>query len=113
MESGTVISISHSTRGGNQILIQNEDGSISGSAHTVATPGVAVGVRVREGQRVGESDGSGTTSAGTPVRPHLHQTYRLCRKCEKTDLYEQFRKEQQRERRQRDMERQRLGERKS
>ena len=112
-ESGTVISVSHSTRGGNQIVIQNDDGSISGSAHTAPAPGTAAGVRVREGQTIGVSDGSGTTGAGTPVRPHLHQTYRLCRNCPKTDLYEQFRKEQQRERRQLDMERQRLGERKS
>ena len=55
-------------RGGNQILVLNVDGSLSGYAHTA--PLVNVGDLVLEGEVIGQSDGSGTGA------PHLHYTYR-------------------------------------
>ena len=48
--------------------ILNEDGSVSGFAHTKAV--VEPGQQVRQGQVIGHSDGSGN------VTPHLHYTYR-------------------------------------
>lgn len=56
---------------GNFILIQNDDGSMSGYAHTGALPTLRQGQKVRSGERIGESDNSGRTTG-----PHLHYTYR-------------------------------------
>lgn len=75
--AGVVKSTSPSPEGGNQIVIHNDDGSVSGYAHTAAK--VSAGQKVAEGQPIGNSDGSGTGS------PHLHYTYRRCRSCAKED----------------------------
>ena len=70
-ENGTIAAISESEKAGNSILISNDDGSISGHAHTKASEGIKVGDKVSEGSVVGKSDGSGTGNA-----PHQHYTYR-------------------------------------
>ncbi|MCW5579926.1 MAG: M23 family metallopeptidase, partial [Luteimonas sp.] len=70
-QNGEVISINYSFSGGNQIFIRNNDGSISGYAHTSAE-GVIVGSRVYGGQRIGYSDASGWAKG----KAHLHYTYR-------------------------------------
>ena len=69
-DSGTVIEVwfDEEHGGGNSILILEEDGSIYGYAHTGSF--VWVGQRVKEGQVIGYSDGSGKLEA-----PHLHHTY--------------------------------------
>lgn len=71
-ENGIVKKIGSSGRAGNYILISNTDGSMSGHAHTAATPGLKVGDKVKEGSVIGTSDGSGTGNA-----PHQHYTYRI------------------------------------
>jgi murein DD-endopeptidase MepM/ murein hydrolase activator NlpD len=69
---GTVKTIGNEpASSGNFILIQNDDGSMSGYAHTGALPALRQGQKVRSGQRIGESDNSGRTTG-----PHLHYTYR-------------------------------------
>ena len=70
-ENGKVLSIGPTKGGGNTIMIRNEDGSISGHAHTGAAKGLKIGSVVVEGQKIGSSDGSGTGNA-----PHQHYTYR-------------------------------------
>jgi RHS repeat-associated protein len=71
-DNGTVIAVYSNARGGNQILIRNDDGSISGYAHTEAT--VTVGERVREGDPIGITNLSGESTGG-----HVHYTYRAAR----------------------------------
>lgn len=69
---GTVHTIGKDpARSGSFILIQNDDGSMSGYAHTGAVPKLRQGQRVRSGQQIGVSDG---TPKGIPA--HLHYTYR-------------------------------------
>jgi len=80
VDSGIVIKAWHDSRGGNQILILNDDGTVSGYAHT--TPNVKEGQRVTEGQPIGYSDDSGSGA------PHLHYTYRPCPTCPKIDPME-------------------------
>ena len=72
-----VHSVTQSPRGGNQIIINNDDGSVAGYAHS--NPTVREGQVVREGDVIGHSDGSGN------VVPHLHHTYRPCPGCGKED----------------------------
>lgn len=71
-ENGTVEKIGSSSNAGNYILISNDDGSMSGHAHTDAAQGLKVGDKVSEGSTIGVSDGSGTGNA-----PHQHYTYRI------------------------------------
>jgi len=70
-QDGKVSSVTSGGAGGNQIMIQNNDGSLSGYAHTGAVVGVKKGSQVRSGQVIGKSDGSGRITG-----PHLHYTYR-------------------------------------
>jgi len=70
-QDGKVDSTPSGGKGGNAIIVQNSDGSMSGYAHTAPAPGVSSGASVTSGQVIGNSDGSG---AGTA--PHLHYTYR-------------------------------------
>ena len=67
-DGGTVLDVGSNPRGGNQIRILHEDGSVSGYAHTGAV--VEPGQQVRQGEIIGHSDGSST------IHPHLHYTYR-------------------------------------
>ena len=80
-DSGTVLRVWPNDIGGNQILIQNDDGTVSGYAHTASI--VTQGQRVTEGQTIGYSDASGTHRGA-----HLHYTFRQCRTCPKTDPME-------------------------
>lgn len=75
-DSGTVIGIRRANRGDDQIVIRNDDGSISGYAHTGAVSGLSVGQHVNEGDVIGQSNGSGN------VHPHLH---RECPSCPQID----------------------------
>ena len=71
-QDGTVHTIGNEpASSGNFILIQNDDGSMSGYAHTGALPALRQGQRVRSGQKIGVSDKSGNITG-----PHLHYTYR-------------------------------------
>jgi len=81
-DSGTILDVTQHPRGGNQIRILHEDGSVSGYAHTRPRPGLQAGQPVNGGDVIGESDGSGG------VTPHLHYTYRRCRTCPKSDPLE-------------------------
>ena len=76
--SGTVRSVYHNFKGGNQIIIDNDDGSVNGYAHTDAV--VVPGQRVSSGDQVGTSDGSGRVTG-----PHLHLTYRDQASSSKSD----------------------------
>ncbi len=78
-DGGTVRSLSRDPLGGNQIIIDNNDGSVSGYAHTRPAPHITPGQPVNEGEPIGSSDGSGG------VVPHLHLTYRRCRECPRED----------------------------
>ncbi len=78
-DSGTVIAIRHADVGGDQIVIHNDDGSISGYAHTGSISGLSVGQHVNEGDIIGQSNGSGN------VKPHLHYTRRECPSCPQID----------------------------
>jgi RHS repeat-associated protein len=80
-DNGTIIKVWNNPRGGNQILVLNDDGTISGYAHTA--PIVSEGQRVNEGQPIGYSDNSGKTTG-----PHLHFTFRPCPTCGKIDPME-------------------------
>ncbi|MEK6589198.1 MAG: RHS repeat-associated core domain-containing protein [Nitrospinota bacterium] len=68
-DRGNVISITPSPNGANQIIIRNDDGSISGYAHT--NPSVQVGQHINEGNVIGNTDLSGRSTGG-----HVHYTYR-------------------------------------
>jgi RHS repeat-associated protein len=68
-EGGTVISTATGPNGEDQIIIRNDDGSISGYAHT--DPSVTVGQHVYEGEPIGVTDLSGLSTGG-----HVHYTYR-------------------------------------
>ena len=69
-QDGAVTNVYTDSRGGDQIIIQNNDGSISGYAHTGPLPTLTEGTNVSSGQQIGISNGSGG------VVPHLHYTYR-------------------------------------
>lgn len=75
--AGVVNRTYYAAKGGNQIVIHNDDGSVSGYAHTAAN--VGAGQKIAEGQLIGHSDSSGT------AQPHLHYTYRRCQSCNKED----------------------------
>lgn len=68
-DSGTVISTTPSPNGANQVIIRNDDGSVSGYAHV--NPSVQVGDHVNEGDSIGTTDRSGRSTGG-----HVHYTYR-------------------------------------
>jgi RHS repeat-associated protein len=68
-DSGVVISTTPSPSGANQILVQNNDGSVSGYAHV--HPSVQVGQAVKEGDPIGRTDLSGRSTGG-----HVHYTWR-------------------------------------
>lgn len=70
-QNGQVVKIFAGGSGGNQILVHNHDGSLSGYAHTRARGDLREGSTVRRGEPIGTSDGSGRITA-----PHLHYTYR-------------------------------------
>lgn len=70
-QNGQVRAVYSNGTGGNQILVDNHDGSLSGYAHVAAEPGLDAGRTVVRGQVIGTSDGSGRLTA-----PHLHYTYR-------------------------------------
>lgn len=70
-QNGQVRGIFSGGAGGNQILVDNHDGSLSGYAHVAADGGIREGGAVMRGQVIGTSDGSGRVTA-----PHLHYTYR-------------------------------------
>lgn len=70
-QNGQVRAIYSNGAGGNQILVDNHDGSLSGYAHVAADPGLGEGHAVARGEVIGRSDGSGRLTA-----PHLHYTYR-------------------------------------
>jgi len=72
-----VIGVWRDPRGGNSIKVLNDDGSVSGYAHT--SPYVKVGQWVEEGEPIGSSDASGNVNA------HLHYTFRSCATCKPTD----------------------------
>ena len=76
---GTVRSVFAGGRGGDSILIDNADGSVSGFAHTGALNGLRSGQTVRPGQQIGVSNGSGTGA------PHLHLTHRVTATSPKSD----------------------------
>jgi len=71
VQDGHVLRVLVSPRGGNQLFIQNDTGSIPGYAHVAPEPWVQAGARVLAGDLVATSDGSGIGTA-----PHLHYTYR-------------------------------------
>jgi RHS repeat-associated protein len=77
-DAGVIAEIRVSPRGGNEIIIHNDDGSISGYAHTAAT--IKEGDRVAEGEIIGYSDGS-----PEGVESHLHYSYRPYHGAEKID----------------------------
>ena len=71
-EDGEVFSIGYNARAGNHFFISNHDGSMSSYSHTSPLAGLTVGQKVKAGQQIGTSDGTGNIT-----RPHLHYTYRL------------------------------------
>jgi murein DD-endopeptidase MepM/ murein hydrolase activator NlpD len=75
-DAGVVRVVYYDEKGGNQIIVYNNDGSISGYAHT-APSNIHNGSQVTEGQIIGYSDASGG------VDPHLHYTYRPTQGAEK------------------------------
>jgi murein DD-endopeptidase MepM/ murein hydrolase activator NlpD len=70
-EDGVIHGIGSNSRAGNHIFVRNNDGSMSSYSHTAPLVGLAVGQRVRAGDPIGSSDGSGNISG-----PHLHYVYR-------------------------------------
>ena len=77
-DSGTVISTAPSSNGTNQVIILNNDGSVSGYAHVSST--LAKGQRVSEGEIVGTTDVSGLSTG-----PHIHYTYKPNRNSSRID----------------------------
>ena len=71
-EDGEIFSIGFNSRAGNHIFISNHDGTMSSYSHTSPLAGLAVGQKVKAGQQIGTSDGTGNIT-----KPHLHYTYRL------------------------------------
>lgn len=69
-QAGVVIEAGPRAKGGGTIMVQYDDGSLGGFAHTGAMPGLKVGDRVGACTVIGVSDGSGTNN------PHLHYTFR-------------------------------------
>jgi RHS repeat-associated protein len=67
---GFVLKMTSNNGGGNEIYIQNSDGSMSGYSHT-SPVGLMVGQSVAAGEQIGVSDGSGVGTG-----PHLHYSYR-------------------------------------
>jgi RHS repeat-associated protein len=82
-ENGVVIAVYYDANGGNQIRVRNDDGSISGYAHTSSN--VKKGESVCEGDIIGYSDASGAAKKGGA---HLHYTYRLSINSPKIDPWE-------------------------
>ncbi len=79
-KNGTILAISNSPRGGNEVFILLDDGSIVSYAHTgILDDGqgrkLMVGDEVYAGQLIGWSDGSGVKGDGTPNDPHTHISY--------------------------------------
>jgi len=70
-QDGKVSKILSGSKGGNAILVSNDDGSMNGFAHTKVDSGLKIGDTVKEGSVIGTSDGSGTGNAA-----HLHLTFR-------------------------------------
>lgn len=70
-QNGQVRALRSHGAGGNQILVDNHDGSLSGYAHVAPDAALREGATVTRGQVIGRSDGSGRVTA-----PHLHYTYR-------------------------------------
>ena len=68
-DPGTVISTRTSPSGGTQVIIQNNNGSISGYAHV--DPSVQVGQQVNQGDPIGATNLTGLSTGG-----HVHYTYR-------------------------------------
>ena len=68
-QNGVVSFAGAKDRGGNSIVIKNDDGSKSGYAHTGPDKDIKAGTQVENGQKIGVSDSSGTGS------PHTHYTY--------------------------------------
>jgi murein DD-endopeptidase MepM/ murein hydrolase activator NlpD len=79
-KNGTILAISQSPRGGNEVFILLDDGSIVSFAHTRALDDgqgrkLDVGDEVYAGQLIGWSDGSGVDGSGKPVTAHTHISY--------------------------------------
>jgi len=70
-EDGAIHGIGSNPRAGNHIFVRNNDGSMSSYSHTAPLSGLAVGQKVRAGDPIGTSDGSGNISGA-----HLHYVYR-------------------------------------
>jgi RHS repeat-associated protein len=68
-QDGTVTIAGPKAKGGNTVVVSNDDGSRNGFAHTGPADGIVPGAKVTRGQQIGVSDGSGTTTA------HTHMTY--------------------------------------
>jgi len=69
-KNGTILRIEpNALKGGNQIFVLHDDGSISGFSHTGTLQGVEEGDEVHSGQQIGVSDGSGT------IKMHTHYSY--------------------------------------
>ncbi|MGH2959715.1 MAG: peptidoglycan DD-metalloendopeptidase family protein [Solirubrobacterales bacterium] len=75
---GDVIGVYSNPRGGGQVKIKHRDGSITGYAHL--SPGVQRGQKVKAGDPIGKSDGSGKGTG-----PHLHFTFRASESSAKSD----------------------------
>lgn len=78
VQDGKIAQIWSGGRGGSSIRVLNQDGSVSGYAHSKAV--VKAGDEVRSGQRIGYSDGSGNVEG-----PHLHYTFSPSRGAPKVD----------------------------
>jgi RHS repeat-associated protein len=84
-DSGVVTSINNNALGGNQIIVLNSDGSVSGYAHTFALD-LKVGDHVDEGDLIGMSDASGhVVSSHGGDGAHLHYSFRPGVNCEFAD----------------------------
>lgn len=79
-DTGEVLDVYYSERGGNQIRIRDLDRGVEGYAHTRHAEGLAPGQKVRAGDVIGYSDASGRVRG-----PHLHYTYRPCASCARVD----------------------------
>jgi RHS repeat-associated protein len=84
-ESGTVAAVYSHPEGGSTVIVQNDDGTVSGYAHTKASATVQPGTHVNEGDVIGTSDGSGVSTG-----PHLHYTFRPCKTCPREDPLKQL-----------------------